>query len=156
MTITELRKEYHKRICNDIIRMTTDKSTGLKYPNFADGSNKSSRAIAAGIVLRIGNETLGAPIKEQTVGDLFESATQDFLKQSFSLLQHLRPGNWVYRTDQTAISGFEQYEHLAYLAKIIAQDKALAPTLGGDYIVKPDIIIGRVPVSDAEINKKQK
>jgi hypothetical protein len=136
--------------------MSIDKSTGLKYPNFADGSNKSSRAIASGIVDCIGYETIGEPIKEQTVGDLFELATQDFLKQSFTLLQHLRPGNWIYRTDQTSISGFEQYEHLSYLAKIIAQDKALAPTLGGDYIVKPDIIIGRVPISDAEINKKQK
>jgi hypothetical protein len=156
MTITELRKEYHKRICKQIIRMSIDKSTGLKYPNFADGSNKSSRAIASGIVDCIGYETIGEPIKEQTVGDLFELATKDFLKQSFTLLQHLRPGNWIYQTDQTSISGFEQYEHLSYLAKIIAQDKALAPTLGGDYIVKPDIIIGRVPISDAEINKKQK
>ena len=104
----------------------------------------------------MGFDTIGEPIKEQTVGDLFELATQDFLRKTFTLLQHLRPGNWVYRTDQTAISGFEQYEHLAYLAKIIAQDKALAPTLGGDYIVKPDIIIGRMPVSDTEINIKQK
>jgi len=156
MKIIELRKEYHKRICREIIRLSTDKSTGLKYPNFADGSNKSSRAIAAGIVDCLGFDTLGEPIKEQTVGDLFELATQDFLSKSFTLLQHLRPGNWIYRTDQTAISGFEQYEHLAYLAKIIARDRTLAPTLGGDYIVKPDIIISRMPVSDAEINLKQK
>jgi hypothetical protein len=40
------------------------------------------------------------------------------------------------------------------LEKIVARDKALAPALGGDYIVKPDIIVARTPISDEEVNSK--
>lgn len=35
---------------------------------------------------------------------------------------------------------------------VISRDKVLASTLGGDYIVKPDIVVGRQPVLDAELN----
>ena len=112
--------------------------------------------IAWGITERLGYITNHEPISEQTVGDLFELATKDFLTKAFELLQHVRPGNWIYSTSQTAISGFDQYEHLAYLERIVARDKALAPALGGDYIVKPDIIVARTPISDAEVNSKGK
>ena len=82
MKIADLRKAYHARICNEIIRMT-EGSKGLEYPNFADGSNKSSREIALGITNSLGYVVNRAPIKEQTVGDLFESAPRDFLAQAF-------------------------------------------------------------------------
>jgi hypothetical protein len=156
MGIIELRKEYHNRICEEIIRIRRDPKKGVEYPNFADGSNKSSVGIACGIVERLGYAIKGDPIKEQTVGDLFELATKDFLTKAFELLRHVRPGNWIYSTTQTAISGFDQYEHLAYLERIVARDKALAPALGGDYIVKPDIIVARMPISDAEVNSREK
>jgi hypothetical protein len=83
---------------------------------------------------------------------LFEEITREYIEASFSLLQHLGPGKWSYSTSQTAISGFAQYEHLHQIAQIIKHDKDLITTLGGDYIVKPDIIIARSPISDSEIN----
>ncbi len=156
MEFTKLREAYHKRICEDIIRISRGSKKHEEYPNFADGSNKSSVKIAWGIVKRLGYVANHTPIKEQTVGDLFEGATKDFLAEAFRLLHHMRPGEWTYSTAQTAISGFDQYEHLAYLEKIVAQDRALAPALGGDYIVKPDIIVARTPVSDAEVNRQRK
>lgn len=134
--------------------MTPDAKRGVEYPNFCDGSNKSSVRIACGITERLGYTPKREPIKEQTVGDLFELATKNYLSKAFELLQHVRPGNWIYSTSQTAISGFDQYEHLAYLERIVARDKALAPALGGDYIVKPDIIVARMPISDEEVNSK--
>jgi hypothetical protein len=45
------------------------------------------------------------------------------------------------------------YEHLANLAEILNQHKDLKAALG-DYLIKPDILIGRVPVSDEEINRE--
>src|SRR3989304_1091233 len=149
MAIAQLRQKYHQQICREIIRAPKG------YPNFADGSNKSSRAIAWGIVRRLGCEVQEETIKEQTAGERFEIFTKDFLQEAFNALQHLRPGEWHYTTIQTAISGFEQYEHLADLEKIVWKNNELASVLGGDYIVKPDIVIGRRPVSDEEINKKQ-
>ncbi len=150
MTIAELRKKYHKRICEEVIRISKDKT---EYPNFADGSNKSSVEIAWGIVKRLKCHNNNVKLRGQTTGDRFEVITRDFLSDSFVRLLHLRPGKWSYSV-RSIISAFYQYEHLAYLATVLSKDKALSSALGGDYIIKPDIVIGRWPVSDEEINKK--
>lgn len=152
MSIADLRKQYHARIGSEIIRISKDSKKGIEYPNFADGTNRSSVQFAWGIV-----ELLNCPKKYESVtgqaaGDRFESATKTFLEKAFALLAHLRPGEWTYSVKKP-ISDFDQYEHLAYLEKIVCKDKVLASTLGGDYIVKPDIIIGRQPVGDAELNR---
>jgi len=49
---------------------------------------------------------------------------------------------------------FDQYAHLAILENIIETNSELASALGKDYIVKPDIVVGRLPVTDTEINQK--
>jgi hypothetical protein len=53
---------------------------------------------------------------------------------------------------QTDISQYVQYQHLAELNALIATSKE-ARTALGDYVVKPDVIIARMPVADAEINR---
>ena len=150
MGIAQLRQDYHHNICQEIIRIS--RSGPVEYLNFSDGSNKSSREIALGIVEQLGCQIILGKIKGQTTGGLFELLTKDFLKKSFGLLAHLRPGNWEYSLNAN-ISNFDQYEHLAYLDELAKSDKSLASILGIDYIVKPDIVIGRYPVPDAEINK---
>ncbi|MBI2851458.1 MAG: restriction endonuclease [Chloroflexi bacterium] len=153
MRLIEIRQEYHGKICRDIIRTRTDSKKGTEYPNFADSNNTSSVNIALGIVKRLNYVTNNTVISEQTAGGLFEKVTCEFLEKSFTLLQHLRPGKWYYSTTQTAISGFSQYEHLSYLEQVIKKDKTLSSALGGDYIVKPDIVIGRKLVTRREVNR---
>jgi len=154
MKITDLRTTYHQQICKEIIRVKKDTKKDMDYPNFADCGNLSSVRIATGITKRLNYLVSNASISEQTAGGLFEKITSEFLENSFNLLQHLRPGKWHYATTQTEISRFIQYEHLAYLQEIIKQDKSLSAALGGDYIVKPDIVVARYPVADKELNKK--
>jgi hypothetical protein len=154
MRIIELRQAYHQRICQEIIRVKNDVKRGVDYPNFADCGNTSSVKIATGITQRLNYRVNKVTISEQTAGGLFEKTTCEFLEKSFRLLQHLRPGKWYYTTTQTAISRFSQYEHLADLASLIKKNKTLSSALGGDYIVKPDIVIGRYPVEDSELNQK--
>jgi hypothetical protein len=149
MSLAELRAHYHKLLFQDIIRAPKG------YPNFSDGTNKASRAIAWGIVNRIGFPLSEDPVKEQTAGDCFEKHTKNFLQSAFDLLQHIRPGEWYYSTLQTSIANFEQYEHLAYLESIVDQDKNLASILGGDYIIHPDIVIGRHSLTDDTINSNE-
>lgn len=150
MSIVKLRQEYHRRICQEIITLNKDGETS--YPNFADKGSRASRAIAWGIVNRINCPSNGERISGQSIGRLFETITKDFLEKSFKLLCHLRPGKWYYST-QTPISDFDQYEHLAELEEIIEQNYELASALKtADYIITPDIVIGRWPVSDEEIN----
>lgn len=151
MNISELRHEYHTRICEDIIRISTN-SKNNTFPNFADGSNRNSVDIAWGIVNRIGGISGVNTLAGQTTGGKFEEITKDFLEKSFQLLAHIRPGKWIY-SFQTRISDFDQYEHLAGLGRIIESTPELASVMGVDYIIKPDIVIGRAPLDDSEINE---
>ena len=149
MSILMLRRSYHQRVCEEIIRITQDDETG--YPNFADKASASSRAIAWGIVNRIGCAANYDKIRGQTAGKCFEDVTKDYLERVFEVLRHLRPGRWYYSTAEP-ISAFDQYEHLVELEEIVERNRDLASALGKDYIIRPDIVIGRYPVSDEEIN----
>lgn len=151
MTMKNLRRRYHKEICKRIL--------GLKsgVPNFADISSKTSRTLALGLVKRLDCSLCTSPPVGQTVGTVFGELTLDFLHRAFRLFQHLRPGKWVFSASQASIgiAAFDQYEHLAALDSALKTHKDLAAALGGDYIIRPDIVIGREPLSDSEINKKK-
>lgn len=153
MNITKLRNEYHKQICDDIIRIQKSKS-GEEYPNFADVGSTSSKLFAWGILQRISYIQNTERLKGgQTAGRSFEVLTKEFIEKSFNLLCHLRPGKWTYSTNNTNIAHFDQYEHLAYIAKLLKKERELSSALGGNYIVGPDIVVGRSPVTDEEINQ---
>ncbi len=149
MSIAELRHQYHQRICNEIIRIKDDDG----YPNFADGSNRSSVSIAWEILQLIGCDPVIGEVAGQTTGSLFEKVTREFIEEAFGLIKHLRPGDWFYETTHTEISNFDQYQHLTHLEQLVGEDINLKTSLGSDYIVKPDVVIGRQPVSDSEINR---
>ena len=151
MSITQLRQKYHRQICQDIIRISRDKEKRA-FPNFADGSSEPSVAHAWGIVKRLSFSENAASIKGQTAGRRFELITKDFLEEAFTFLQHLRPGHWEYSTN-SEISQFDQYEHLAYIAEALSRDSKLKAAFGGDYIVRSDIVVGKWPVSDEDINQ---
>ncbi len=151
MRLSDLRERYHEEICKEIIRIQTGNPD---YPNFADKTNKASRQIAWGVVNRMRYPVVKGSLKGQTAGDLFERLTRDFLRDAFELLQHLRPGHWKYST-RAVISEFDQYQHLAELERVVMQNSELATTLGREYIIAPDIVIGRSPVTDEEINATQ-
>ncbi len=55
-----------------------------------------------------------------------------------------------------SISDFDQYEHLAQIQRVLRANPELAATMGGDYLIAPDIVVGRMPISDAEINRNAK
>lgn len=161
MSLLTLRQEYHQQICQHIIRINhrtkRKKRQGhiqevtVTYPNFADVGSKTSIKIAHGIVNRLGCLANGTEIQGQTSGGRFEEITRDFLEKSFALLQHLRPGKWQYSL-QLPISKFDQYAHLANLEKIVEDNSELASALGTDYIITPDIVMGRWAISDEEVN----
>lgn len=151
MVVGQLRRQFHENICQQIIRKREDRQK-LEYLNFADSGNISSRKIARGIIDILGYPIGVGAVKEQSAGGLFEKITVEFIQGVFDQLQHLRPGKWSYSTTQTNITRFDQYVHLAHLERVIRDDRELSSAIGGDYIVKPDIVITRHPVSDEEIN----
>ena len=171
MHIANLRIEYHERVCEEILTIMKPKKANLEYLSFADASNKSSINISWSLIKHIGYplEKIARESDEQeaskssSTGNQFERITRDFLERAFYLLQHLRPGEWKYSL-QHPISSFDQYEHLADLNEIVKRakkrDKELGNiidrVLGGDYIIKPDILVSREPITDEEVNLKQK
>jgi len=145
MNLERLRKAYHEAICKQVLGYRAG------VPNIADKSSKRSIQLAQGILTRIGLPPCPNPPKGQRAGALFESLTLDYLQKAFQLIQHLRPGEWTFSVHGD-VTLFDQYEHLTDLAQVLAQHPGLRATLG-DYLVKPDIVVGRSPVSDQQINQ---
>lgn len=139
-----LRQEYHRRIVREVLRL----KDGI--PSNADGYSRPSIAISRGIVKEIGGEVPTETLPGQTAGNCFEAATRDFLMKAFGYLQHLRPGNWEFSLGGE-IGNYQQYEHLDEIRRAI-NDNSQLRVVFGDYIVKPDIVVWRHPVDDANID----
>lgn len=145
MDLEQLRRAYHEAICQQVLGYRA----GL--PNIADKGSKKSIELAQGILTRMGFPPCPEPPTGQRAGALFEALTLDYLEKAFRLIQHLRPGDWMFSVHGD-VTAFDQYEHLTDLAQVLAQHPGLRATLG-DYLVKPDIVVGRSPVSDQQINQ---
>jgi len=142
-TFEDLRHEYHQNICTQLLGYKNN------VLNIADRSSKRSQELAEGVLRTMGYSACPAPPSGQGAGALFENLTRNYLQQSLSLLAHIRPGKWSYTVSE--ISAFDQYEHLKDLATVLKLQPQLQAALG-DYIIKPDIVIARIPLTDEEIN----
>ena len=150
-TLPQLRRIYHNEIALQIVRFS--KGTGESYPNFADGSSRSSVAISNGIAELLRFPARSEPrLSGQTAGSLFEKLTCEFLQEAFTAIQPLRPGRWEYLTTRTQISGFVQYRHLETLDALVTDNQTLSAALGHGYIVTPDIVVARHPATHEEVN----
>lgn len=143
--MAQLRGAYHRDIIERVLR--TD-NAGV--PNNADRGSESSKRIALGILEEIGAEPVVGRLSGQAAGRVFESATKEYLEAAFSNLGHLRPGEWEFSVGQN-IREFAQFRHLTEIRELVERNNELR-TILGDYIVKPDIVVARRPVSDDDIN----
>ena len=123
----------------------------------ADFSNRASVAISNTVAQKIGIQKSHKKLPGQSQGDLFEELVCGFLKKTFCALEHLRPGLWnvqrITARDDSAISLFDQYRHLADLARFCSENRELASALGNDYAISPDVVISRTPETDDRINE---
>jgi hypothetical protein len=147
--IEELRNDYHAQICAQVIFMK--KNT---MPSMADVANNLSRNISTNLMNLLRYPISQEEIDGQTAGKRLEEITKCFLSDVFGFLDHIRPGRWNFSVHDN-ISEFDQYRHLSDLAQLIRQNKTLKTALG-DYVISPDIIVTRQPLSDEEINLKTK
>ncbi len=143
-----LRQKYHQAVCQRAIFL---KRGGT--PSIADVGSDLSVKLANGIFAHIDHPLSFEQIPGQTAGKHFEEITRDFLADAMRLLKHIRPGQWQFSV-QGNLANFDQYQHLAELTELIRASKQVHTALG-DYIVKPDVVIARLPLSDDEINQNQ-
>ena len=144
--IEDLRRGYHRRICSDVLRQN---ESGV--PNNADSGSKASVRLGQGIVANLGIQLGEGKLAGQTAGHRFEGATKDFLSEAFGLLSHLRPGEWEFSVGGN-LGDYEQYLHLSDVRRAVEENEELR-IIFGDYIVKPDVVVCRKPVSDSKINE---
>ena len=145
---SEARKNFHAALLDSVLRVD---SAGIA--SNADKGNRNSIRIASGIAQRIGAETRGARLAGQLSGNRFEELCMDFLKRTFFMCEHLRPGRWtITRGTRFVIAKHEQYAHLTALQDAASRDPQLAAALGSDYLITPDVVITRETEDDAAIN----
>lgn len=141
---------------SEIIRTGTLAVNSNGIATNADKANKPSREIAAGIARRLMSETHERQAG-QTSGATFEVLLAEFIRRTFPKLQHVRPGEWevIQLGNRSALktSSFVQYEHLEYLQEITDTNARLKTIIGNDYMVAPDVVVYRNPVSDDELNR---
>ena len=159
--IADARFHFHKRLFETNTLTLT--STGVV--SNADTSSRGSKAISKKIVDILVDKyhhkaNIIDKISGQTLGKQFELLTMEFLKETFPFLQNLRLGQWsvlqLGNNNRLKTSDFEQYEHLAYLSALTAENAQLAAALGNDYLVTPDVVIYRDLYKDVEINAVQR
>ncbi len=158
--IADARFHFHERL----FETNTLTLTKAGVASNADTSSRGSKAIAGkivGILVGEHHHTVNTvdKISGQTLGKQFELLTMEFLKETFPYLQNIRPGQWsilqLGNNNRLKTSDFEQYEHLAYLSALTAENAQLAAALGNDYLVAPDVVIYRNLYEDEEINAEQ-
>lgn len=158
--IANARFHFHERL----FETNTLTLTKAGVASNADTSSRGSKAIAGKIVDILVDEHQHVvnevdKISGQTLGKQFELLTMEFLQETFPHLQNLRPGQWsilqLGNNNRLKTSDFEQYEHLAYLNALTAENAQLAAALGNDYLVAPDVVIYRDLYEDKEINAEQ-
>lgn len=158
--IANARFHFHERL----FETNTLTLTKAGVASNADTSSKGSKVISGKIVDILVSEQNHSvnqveKISGQTLGKQFELLTMEFLQETFPFLQNLRPGQWsilqLGNNNRLKTSDFEQYEHLAYLSALTAENAQLAAALGNDYLVAPDVVIYRELYEDNEINATQ-
>lgn len=147
--LSDLRTAYHAALFANCIRFRAG-----EIPNMADGSSPMSSDIAKRMVRALAVEVSEGEVSAQALGASFGEATAAFLRAAFARLQHIRPGEWTISTSQGAggIARFAQYAHITQLQQVMEKHPELKATLGGDYLITPDIVVSRRPLSDEEIN----
>lgn len=145
------RAAFHQSLfSNSIITITNG------IVSVADKDSKLSCRLALDFC-----QAIGVPIDHlakpagQTSGSSFEDCVQQYVESAFGLLSALRPGQWrVAKASKLGIAEFEQFAHLIDIDKFCEKNKQLRAFLGSSYIIKPDVIVARIPVEDSEINRE--
>lgn len=155
----QLRREYHERLCKNVLGYRVDKQgKTTEFLHVCDSSSGPSVDLANGMAERIGKRIGIAPhpieTSPQELGFAFEAATCWFLNEAFSRLKHLRPGRWEFSTSDAGngVANFEQYDYIEEIVRLTKADPRLHTALGGGYLITPDIVVARWPVSDDDLN----
>lgn len=151
--IQDARNAYHQQLLESILTVS---EAGVA--SNADSSSRLSKIIAKGIT-DILNTNISQKAVAQTSGKAFEEINMQFLQNVLPQLEEFRPGTWSVKrlgnSDKKGIANFEQYSHLEELNALANSNRTLATAMGRDYMVCPDVVVYRDPLTDEELNAHQ-
>jgi hypothetical protein len=150
MGISELRQEYHRRVCNEIIRIEHSGDSG-DYPNFADGSSVSSKTYAWSLLSRISCGRSFRNLRSPTTGTLFEQVTNDFVNNALHYASHMGSNDEYFVRRSTA--RLDQHEHLSLVIRAHNREPTFASTAESDYSVQPNMDARKKPTVDGAIDE---
>jgi hypothetical protein len=110
-------------------------------PNTADTANAGSIALAASILDKLGvPRDVASGVKNPQSGRPLELAVASTLQADLPKLDPSR--QWIVGEASRPITDFLQYDHLKKVDQLVKANAELRTTLGMDYIIKPDVVVG--------------
>jgi len=82
----------------------------------------------------------------QEQGRIFGDLARGFLEDALPALPGA-PNGWAHVTGGS-IADYAQYAHLREVEAVIRRNPELLVSLGGDYIIAPDVVVSRLPLDD--------
>lgn len=118
-------------------------------PNTADGKNAASVALSAAILDELGvRRGVASGVVNPKSGRPLELAVSATLQDDLPRLDPSR--KWLIDNVSHPITDFVQYDHLKKVHQLVRKNAELRTTLGTDYIIKPDVVVGLPPRHDDE------
>lgn len=153
LSFSKIRRRFHLDLLDSVLMVDKNGTSSN-----ADKDSRASVDIARGIFGQLNDPGKIATVDQlpagQRAGNRFEEICKDYLLKTFPHLSHLRPGRWEIKKG-TRIEQFDQYEHLSDLEKVSKNNPQLAAALGSDYLIKPDVVVIRLPEKDSAINTEK-
>lgn len=119
----------------------------------ADRASATSRRIAELLANRVCSnldlklETPG--VAGGTQGRLFAEYTKTYVQKTLDSIPSSVKG-WTY-VSGGSIDKYAQYAHLREIQRLVQEYPELRLMIGGDYIIGPDVVVSRAPLSDSDL-----
>lgn len=113
-------------------------------PNNADVDNRESLQLGAAMLEAMQLLPTGSEMPPPAdPGSKLEALVKSDIRDE---LEHL-PDDRAWEVRRGAlITDYSQYAHLLYLDALVASDDTLSVTIGRDYLIKPDVVVGLLDV----------
>lgn len=146
--LTEERRLFHA----DLLRSNVLHIRANGNANVSDGGNEISKALGKAVLSELKAETFYEKVAPQTGGHRFEKAVQKFIDRTLEMLHPLAAQSFS-TTRRNRITAYHQYEPVDPKDVSPQRKEALRLAFGGDYMVKPDILVQRRALSLEELNR---
>ena len=111
-----------------------------RVPNNADIDNRESLQLSAVILESLSAHAGQAlPLPPPSPGALLEEAVRIDLARELEARDNSR--HWTARRG-APVTDYSQYVHLLHLNQLVVDNPTLSVTIGQDYLIRPDVLIG--------------